>query len=139
MTETPAPVPPNRQRPAPFSAQDLYSGRVYGRAGDYLTIYCTGLGTVAGPKGEVQPGDGAAAPRDGSVLYMTTGKVTATIGGVPAAAVSFAGLTPGLAGLYQVNVQVPTGVAAGAAVPLVISETASGTTATSNVVGVAVQ
>ena len=37
---------------------------------------------------------------------------TATVGGV-AAFVGFAGLAPGFIGLYQVNVQVPQGVAAG--------------------------
>jgi uncharacterized protein (TIGR03437 family) len=43
-----------------------------------------------------------------------------TIGGLPAF-VSFAGLAPGFIGLYQVNVQVPQGVAAGDAVPVVLS------------------
>jgi len=47
--------------------------------------------------------------------------VTVTIAG-KAAAVEFAGLTPGLVGLYQVNARVPEGVAAGSAVPLVITQ-----------------
>ena len=37
------------------------------------------------------------------------------------AAVAFAGLTPGLTGLYQVNVTVPTGVTAGNQVPVVLA------------------
>ena len=41
-----------------------------------------------------------------SPLANTTAKVTATVGGLPAA-VSFAGLTPGLVGLAQANVVVP--------------------------------
>jgi len=46
--------------------------------------------------------------------------VTATIGAV-AASVQFAGLTPGFAGLYQVNAVVPPGVVAGNQVPLVLT------------------
>jgi uncharacterized protein (TIGR03437 family) len=101
-------------------------------AGDYLVVYCTGLGVVAGPKGKTEPGDGAAAPS--SPIYQTTGTVTASLGGVNTS-VAFAGLTPTFAGLYQVNVQVPAGVAAGNAVPLVVSLGQ----AASNVVSVAVQ
>lgn len=86
--------------------------------GDYLTVYCTGLGMVQGPNGQPAPADGAAAP--GSPLYQTVAPVEATIGGI-AAQVTFAGLTPTLAGLYQVNVQVPTGVTSGMAASLVIS------------------
>jgi len=55
---------------------------------------------------------------------------TVTIGGLPAT-VSFAGLAPGFAAVYQVNAQVPTGVAAGDAVPVVITQAgASSNTAT---------
>jgi uncharacterized protein (TIGR03437 family) len=48
-----------------------------------------------------------------------TGDVTATIGGL-SAALQFAGLAPGFAGLYQVNVQVPQ--LASGSYPLQISE-----------------
>jgi uncharacterized protein (TIGR03437 family) len=81
-------------------------------AGDYLQIYATGLGAVSN-----QPQTGAAAVA--SPLSYLIGNLTATIGGVPAS-VSFAGLTPGFVGLYQVNVQVPQGVAAGNGVPLLL-------------------
>jgi uncharacterized protein (TIGR03437 family) len=57
-----------------------------------------------------------------------------TIGGLTAN-VSFSGLAPGFVGLYQVNALVPAGVAAGSAVPVVISMGG----ATSNTVTVAVQ
>ncbi len=81
--------------------------------GDFLTIYCTGLGGVT-----IRPTSGGAAPL--SPLSHTKATVTASIDGV-ATPVSFAGLTPGAIGLYQVNVQVPAGVPSGDAVPLVIS------------------
>jgi len=80
---------------------------------DFLTIYCTGLGDVNN-----RPASGAAAP--GGPLATTKVTPTVTIGGV-AATVSFAGLTPGFVGLYQVNVQVPASAAAGDAVALIIN------------------
>jgi adhesin/invasin len=46
--------------------------------------------------------------------------VTVTIGG-KAAQVTFSGLTPGYAGLYQVNAVVPSGITTGDAVPVVLS------------------
>ncbi len=109
-------------------------------ASDYLTIYGTGLGALQGPNGENEPGDGVAAPADPNLIFRTTAKVTATIGGVNAPVV-FAGLTPTFAGLYQVNVQVPAGVPAGGAIPLVIAATdpTTGATAQSNSVTIAVQ
>jgi uncharacterized protein (TIGR03437 family) len=109
-------------------------------AGDYLTIYCTGLGPLTGPTGQTEPADGAAPPGDASVLYQTTSTITATLGGVPAT-VSFSGLTPGLVALYQVNIQVPPGITAGNAVPLVIraADPQTGASATSNTVTVTVQ
>jgi uncharacterized protein (TIGR03437 family) len=102
------------------------------RAGDFLAIYATGLGPVQGPKGEAGPADGSATPL--SPLFQTKAKVTATIGGVEAP-VSFAGLTPTFAGLYQVNVQVPPGVVPGSAVPLKITAGNEG----SNTVTIVVQ
>ena len=84
------------------------------KAGDYVVIYCTGLG-------EVTPGvaAGAAAPLDH--VTATVNPVTVTIGGVPAP-VAFAGLAPGFAGLYQVNAIVPQGVAPGSGVIVTLAE-----------------
>ena len=43
-----------------------------------------------------------------------------TIGG-KSAQVAFSGLTPGYAGLYQINAVVPAGITTGDAVPVVLS------------------
>jgi len=82
-------------------------------AGDVLVMYCVGLGAV---KPAVTAGDGAP----GSPPSKATELVTTTIGGQPAT-VQFAGLSPGLAGLYQVNVTVPGGIPPGGQVPVAVS------------------
>jgi uncharacterized protein (TIGR03437 family) len=109
------------------------SGSVTGRAsrpaqkGEFVTIYCVGLGDVSN-----RPATGAASP--GSPLATAMTNPTVTIGGVPAT-VSFAGLAPGFVGLYQINVQVPDTAASGDNVPVVVSVGG----ATSNQVTMAVQ
>ena len=47
--------------------------------------------------------------------------LTVTIGNVQATDIQYAGLSPDLVGLYQVNVTVPDGVQAGDAVPVTIT------------------
>ena len=79
--------------------------------GEFLSIFCTGLGATSPivEAGEAGAGEAVTTP------------VTATIGGVDAS-VSFAGLAPGFVGLYQVNARVPGGVVPGPAVPVVITQ-----------------
>jgi len=96
-------------------------------AGDYLEIFCTGLGAVSNT-----PQTGAEA--GANPLSSLIGTLTATIGGVSAPVV-FAGLAPGYTGLYQVNAQVPPGIGAGNGVPVVITANSIA----SNSVSIAVQ
>jgi uncharacterized protein (TIGR03437 family) len=83
------------------------------QAGDVLVIYCAGLG-VTNPL----VGDGVASPS--SPPAQTQAPVTVSIGGQNANVV-FAGLTPTLVGLYQVNVTMPSGVTPGSAVPVLLT------------------
>ena len=70
--------------------------------------------------GAVSQNIAANALAPSSPLVTTTNPVTVTIQGIPAQ-VLFAGLAPGFAGLYQVNVMVPAGLAASSSAPLVIT------------------
>jgi uncharacterized protein (TIGR03437 family) len=91
-------------------------------AGDFIQIFATGLGkaTPGGdPNGKVLP-TGSVAPGDASVLYQTVQKPTVTIGGV-ATPLLFSGIAPGFSGLYQINVQVPSGVKAGDDIPIAVT------------------
>jgi uncharacterized protein (TIGR03437 family) len=73
--------------------------------GETISVFVTGLGGVF-------PGiaDGAAGPS--SQLAMATNAITVNVDG-QAATVTYAGLAPQLAGLYQVNFTIPTGVSTG--------------------------
>jgi uncharacterized protein (TIGR03437 family) len=95
--------------------------------GGVVSIYCTGLGATnpAVPSGE------AAPP---GTLALVTESPAVTIGGLEAP-VLFAGLAPGFAGVYQVNVRVPDSATPGSALPVVITQ--AGTR--SNVATIAVQ
>ena len=81
-------------------------------AGDSIAIYCAGLGAVT----PLQMAGTAAAAQSASTLNS----VIVTIGG-QGAQVSFAGLSPVMIGWYEVDVTVPSGIAPGPSVPVVIS------------------
>ncbi len=91
-----------------------------------LIIFCTGLGPVSN-----QPASGSPP---GAGLSETSIQPVITVGGV-SAPVYFSGLAPGFVGIYQLNTQVPAGIASGSAVPVVVSIGG----ATSNTVTIAVQ
>lgn len=86
------------------------------KAGDNLYFYITGLGPVS-PSTSMKDGH-APCPLSGCpanvVLPKTTTTPTVLIGSVaiPAANLQFSGLSPQFVGTYQVNFQMPSGVAA---------------------------
>jgi uncharacterized protein (TIGR03437 family) len=90
---------------AQHSDGSLVSASSPARGGEYLVACLAGMGPT-----NAEPPSGAASPS--SPLAMPNATPTLTINGV-ATPIAFAGLTPGLVGLYQMNFQVPTGLAAG--------------------------
>jgi uncharacterized protein (TIGR03437 family) len=75
------------------------------QAGEYLVAYLAGMGdtNVPVPSGMASPSNPLAQPEDAAVL---------TINGTQYPLL-FAGLTPGLVGLYQIDFQVPAALPAG--------------------------
>jgi uncharacterized protein (TIGR03437 family) len=91
------------------------------KIGDYITLYATG-------EGQTNP-----AGMDGQLVNSTAihpaQQVTVTLGGIPAF-VQYAGGAPGqVAGLMQINVQIPAGVQPGGYVPVVLQVGNASTTA----------
>jgi uncharacterized protein (TIGR03437 family) len=89
--------------------------------GEYLVIYSSGLGAT-----DIPVASGAASPSN--PLANVADPPVLTLNGNPISLL-FAGLTPGLVGLYQINFQVPPSLAAGNyALQLTQSGTASNST-----------
>jgi glucosylceramidase len=80
-------------------------------AGQAILLFGTGLGVVS-------PAVQTGAPAGANPPSQVTAKVTATVGGAPAD-VLFAGLAPGFAGLWQVNLEPPPGTTG--SVPVIVS------------------
>ncbi len=85
------------------------------KRGEYIEIYCTGLGATTNP-----PADVAPAPST-PPLATTVVTPTVTIGGIAAPNVVYAGLSPGQIGLYQIDVEIPAGAPSGSAIPIQIA------------------
>jgi uncharacterized protein (TIGR03437 family) len=83
-------------------------------AGGVVVLFATGIGATNPPVA-----DGQAAPS--SPLAVDAGATTVTIGGVNAR-VLFSGLTPGLAGVWQLNVQIPNTLPTNAATRVRVSK-----------------
>ena len=75
------------------------------QVGEYISVYVTGLGTVS-----PAIADGAAGPT--SPLSQTVNSISVSVAG-SGATITYAGLAPQLAGLYQINFQVPAAVPSG--------------------------
>jgi uncharacterized protein (TIGR03437 family) len=83
-------------------------------AGETVVVYCTGLGAVtpAATAGAAAPSNPPAQVPAGLVfidLIDSQGNYIA----LPSSSVKFAGLTPTVGGLYQINFVIPSGVASG--------------------------
>jgi uncharacterized protein (TIGR03437 family) len=100
--------------------------------GEYLVIYGNGMG--AGTS-SVAPGD--VAPLN--PLVYSTATVMVDFGDGIKVPSSFAGLAPGFIGLFQVNVQIPSGTKYGMAIPVTLEMQWPGQTVRSNTVTVAIQ
>jgi uncharacterized protein (TIGR03437 family) len=110
-------------QPGIFSGAVVHAGTLVSalttpvHAGDYIEIYCTGLGPT-------RSSDGLSVTSVTPTVYL----------GATAVTPSYSGLAPGFVGLYQVDVEIPAGLPTGT-LPLVIT---SGNTY-SNEVKIAVQ
>jgi uncharacterized protein (TIGR03437 family) len=80
--------------------------------GSAVAIYCTGGGVTNPPST-----DGSIT---GTPLPLLTGNVSVTIGGINAKVLYSGGAPQAIAGLTQINVEVPAGVTAGPSVPVVV-------------------
>jgi glucosylceramidase len=87
--------------------------------GQAILLFGTGLGAVS-------PAVPTGAPAGDNPLSTVTAKVTATVGGADAQ-VLFAGLAPGFAGLWQINVALPAGTSGAVPVTVSVAGTATNT------------
>ncbi len=99
----------------------------YALIGETIVVFCTGLGAVQGFNSA-----GFASP--GSPPAVTVGTPTVLMDGRPVQ-VTFSGLAPGFAGLYQINFVVPQGVGGDVVTTIRMGDTSSNEV-TINVAGI---
>jgi uncharacterized protein (TIGR03437 family) len=95
-----------------YSTNQLITPTSPAAPGEILVVYATGMGKLNNP-----PPTGVAAPL--SPLATAVDPITMTLGGAPVK-VLFTGLTPTLAGLIQMDIQLPATLPAGTSLPMVI-------------------
>ena len=88
--------------------------------GDQLVIYVSGLGPTS-------PAVSAGSPSPANPPAVALLTPTVTLSGVTLP-VTFAGLTPGQIGIYQINVNVPQGITQGLSIPLTVTQGAASST-----------
>ena len=71
------------------------------QAGSIVTLYATGQGVLKGMPPDGQPAQGMVATPEMPQVFINAGFV-------PSGDVQWSGLAPGFAGLWQINVQVPS-------------------------------
>jgi glucosylceramidase len=81
-------------------------------ASSFIQLFGTGFGAVS-------PAVPTGVAASSGPLSWVTATVTATVGGSPPANVLFAGLAPGFAGLWQIDVALPAGMSG--SVPVIVS------------------
>jgi uncharacterized protein (TIGR03437 family) len=82
----------------------LLTANAPARAGDTIVVYATGLG-----RANPNPAPGEVPQYPGPILALASLKVTLAGKPVDPMLIKYAGLTPGCAGLYQINLVVPDG------------------------------
>ena len=93
---------------------------------DSLTIYLAGMGNTS-------PAVEAGVPAPSDPLPSVLIPPVVTLGGVPVT-VTFAGLTPGQIGVYQINVNINRRVPSGISIPLAVTQGGASTSADVRVV-----
>jgi uncharacterized protein (TIGR03437 family) len=94
------------------AGQQLAAAATPAKPGDNIVILCAGVGAV-------DAGQDAASPGPEAPRAAARQTVRVTIGGAEAP-VSFAGLAPGLLGVYQVETSVPEAASRGVAAPVIL-------------------
>ncbi len=87
------------------------------KPGDYVVLYATGLGAVVPPLGYLEIPEVASW-----ILDLSSLKITLDAAAVEASDILYAGVAPGFAGLYQINLHLPASVGANPAIRIAMGQ-----------------